>query len=56
MQVTEALDQKDTVDSIIIDFSKAFDVVPHEILLLKMKQMNIDRRVVDWLKNFLQGR
>jgi len=43
-------------DAIIIDFSNAFDLVPHERLLTKIAATGLDLRVVVWVKEFLLGR
>ena len=40
-------------DVIIMDFSKAFDKVPHNRLLLKLKFYGIRNNTLDWIKNFL---
>ena len=44
------------MDAIIIDFSKASDLVPHDRLLIKIVATGVDLRVVVWLKEFLLGR
>jgi len=43
-------------DAIIIDFSMAFDLVPHDRLLTKIVATRVDLRVVVWVKEFLLGR
>ena len=43
-------------DAIFLDFSKAFDPVPHERLLLKLKCHGIDGSLLHWLSNFLTDR
>ena len=43
-------------DAIVIDFSKAFDLVPHDRLLTKIAATGVDWRVVIWVKEFLLGR
>jgi hypothetical protein len=40
---------------IIIDFSKAFGLVPHDRLLIKIAVTGVDLRVVVWIKEFLLG-
>ena len=40
----------------IIDFSKAFDRVPHDRLLTKLVDSGVDPRVVAWIREFLLGR
>lgn len=53
---TEFLDRDMCVDTIYLDFAKAFDSVPHERLLCKLKSYGINEKVIDWSRNFLQGR
>jgi hypothetical protein len=43
-------------DTIIIDFSTAFDLVPHDRLLTKIASTGVDLRVLAWVKGFLLGR
>ena len=42
--------------AVIIDFSKAFDLVPYDRLLTKIAATGVDLRVVVWVKEFLSGR
>ena len=46
----------DRIDAIIVDFSKAFDVVPHGRLLMKIANSGVDSRVVVWVRELLLGR
>jgi hypothetical protein len=41
--------------TIIIDFSKAFDLVPHGWLLTKIAVSGVDSRIVVWIREFLGG-
>jgi cytidylate kinase len=50
------MDNRDNIDTIIVDFSKAFDLVPHGRLLTKIANSGVDARVVIWVKEFLSGR
>ena len=43
------------MDAIIVDFSKAFDLVPHGHLLVKIANSGVEARVVEWIKQFLTG-
>ena len=43
-------------DVIYLDFRKAFDSVPHERLLLKLKSYGIDGKFFLWIQDFLKGR
>ena len=49
-------DQKNTVDMIILDFSKAFDSVNHRKLFHKLENTGLDSQVIDWSKCFLSDR
>jgi ribonuclease P/MRP protein subunit RPP40 len=42
--------------AIAIDFSKAFDTVCHEALLLKLKRLGVDGKLHDWFRSFLTDR
>ena len=46
---TEMLDSGDPVDAIYLDFSKAFDTVPHQRLLNKLKAYGIAGDTYDWI-------
>jgi len=49
-------DQNKQVDTIILDFSKAFDTVPHQRLLLKLENYGIRGNLLSWISNFLTRR
>ena len=53
---TEFLEQGIPVDVIYLDFSKAFDSVSHERLLLKLKAYGIHGNILEWIKSFLSGK
>ena len=44
------------VDSIYLDFSKAFDSVPHQRLLNKLTAYGIEGNIYKWIEGFLTGR
>ena len=49
-------DSKCQVDVAVLDFSKAFDVVPHQRLLGKIKHYGISGTTLAWISDFLNGR
>ena len=53
---TDMLDQGHSVDTIYLDFAKAFDSVPHERLLEKAKGYGIRGDVLEWIRLFIKGR
>ena len=44
------------VDIIYLDFQKAFDKVPHQRLLLKLKAHGIRDSIIDWIEQWLTDR
>ena len=50
------LENGDAIDVIYTDFSKAFDSVPHQRLLRKMKSLGIIGDALGWVKGFLSNR
>ena len=44
------------IDISVLDFSKAFDTVPHDGLLSKLKHYGIDDKIWLWICNFLKNR
>ena len=51
----KSLENNSQTDAIFLDFSRAFDVVPHERLLLKMNYYGV-RKYLPWIRNFLSQR
>ena len=53
---TNALDVQTPVDTVYLDFAKAFDSVPHQRLLAKVKSYGITGHVGSWISDFLTNR
>ena len=49
-------DRNKQVDVAVLEFSKAFDVVPHQRLLGKLRHCGIDGLTLAWIESFLSGR
>jgi len=47
------MDNGNRIGAIVIDFSKAFDLVPRDRLLMKSAISGVDSRVVAWVREFL---
>jgi len=54
--VIDYIDSGAPVDIIYLDFQKAFDKVPHDRLISKVRKAGIGGRVADWLENWLSKR
>ena len=55
-ETTNWIDEGSPVDTIYLDFQKAFDKEPHQRLLLKLKAHGIGDRIIDWLEQWLTDR
>lgn len=54
--ITNFIENSDNVDIIYMDFSKAFDSVPHQRLLIKLKAYGINDKLLTWISGFLENR
>ena len=50
-----ALNNAKQVDAILLDFSKAFDKVPHIRLCHKLSYYGIVGHTLEWIENFCRG-
>jgi ribonuclease P/MRP protein subunit RPP40 len=54
--IVNMIDNGYPVDVIYLDFQKAFDKVPHSILMAKVRCAGIVGKLANWLENWLEGR
>jgi hypothetical protein len=54
--VTKAVDEGKPVDIFYLDFAKAFNKVPRQMLVKKMRAKGLDPGVITWIENWLTDR
>ena len=54
--ITNIIDKGKSVHMAILDFSKAFDKVPHSRLLVKLEHYGIRHNIQKWIQDFLTDR
>jgi hypothetical protein len=54
--IGEALNENKYCVGIFLDIKKAFDVVPHDLLLQKLNRMGVRNRALDWFRSYLSDR
>ena len=55
-EITKWIDDGSPVDVVYLDFHKAFNEVPHQRLLLKLKAHGIGNDVINWIEEWLTHR
>ena len=50
------LDNNQVVGAVLMDLSKAFDCIPHKLLIAKLSAYNFDRETLKFLLSYLKGR
>ncbi len=55
-RVSKEVDSGKSVDIIFLDFSKAFDKVPHKRLIQKFRAKGVEGDVLRWMENWLGNR
>ena len=54
--VTKSIDSRKQVHAIYLDFSKAFDKVPHMRLLKKISSLGVNGDILNWIRSWLSNR
>ena len=55
-EITKWVDEGSPVDVIYLDFQKAFDKVPHQRLILKLKPHGMGNSIINWIEQWLTDR
>ena len=55
-ELADSLDKNKQTDMVILDFSKAFDRVSHQRLLIKLRHYGIQGTTFQWIQSFLSSR
>ena len=54
--ISANLDEEEQICAVLLDLSKAFDKVPHQRLLLKLRHCGIGDSTLQWVPSFLSDR
>ena len=55
-EITKWVDEGSQADVIYLDFQKAFDKVPHQRLILKLKSHGMGNSIINWIDKWLTDR
>ena len=55
-EITKWVDDGSPVDVIYLDFQKAFDKVPHQRLICKLKSHGMGNSIINWIEYWLTER
>ncbi|CAB4005771.1 Hypothetical predicted protein, partial [Paramuricea clavata] len=55
-EILESVASGNEVDAIYLDFSKAFDKVPHHLLLRKLETLGIRGSLLSWFQSYITDR
>ena len=51
-----ALEKSKEIGAVFFEYQKAFDSVPHHVLIKKLEKMSFKSNIVNWIANFLTNR
>ena len=55
-EATKWYDAGRSFDVIYLDFSKAFDVICHERIIVKLEAVGVEGKIIEWIRNWLKDR
>lgn len=55
-EFASAINERSQVDVIFMDYSKAFDRVPHDKLVQKLNLLGLNQVLISWICSYLEGR
>ena len=55
-KIAKAIDKKEIILGVLLDFSKAFDTIKHEMLFSKLNHYDIRGVALDWIQSYLNNR
>ena len=54
--IYDAMDSGEIVFMVLLDYSKAFDLANHDLIIAKLKMLGFEQSALCWLKSYLKGR
>jgi len=54
--IAKSVDKREPMDTIFLDFQKAFDKVPHTRFINKLQACGINDKIENWIRNWLCGK
>ena len=54
--ILEAIDKKKLTATVLLDLSKAFDSIDHQILITKLQDVGLSPSAIQWFRSYLSSR
>ena len=54
--LVNAMDQNQQVDVVYTDFSKAFDKINHDMLIVKLERSGVHGSLLRWIQSYIKNR
>ena len=52
----QSIDSRSVVGTILMDLSKAYDCIPHDLLIAKLEAYGLDRKILSLMLTYLSNR